>query len=229
MGRKIVVLGHYGSGKTEFAVNYALHLRKRSDKVALLDLDIANPYFRSRERQKMLESSGINVYFNQYEYDIAEDLPAITAKIRTPLENEDFNTIIDVGGNDSGARIMNQFRKYFDKEDTERYLIVNANRFETDTLEGAIFHLTQIENEIGLKINWIINNTHLLTETNTDDIIKGYKLCSRLSEKTGIPVVFSTCVEELVEELKYKTGDLKDFSVFPMTLQMRLSWLDVQI
>lgn len=229
MGRKIVVLGHYGSGKTEFSVNYALHLKKTNDCVALLDLDIANPYFRSRERQRMLEDSGINVYFNEYEYDIAEDLPAITAKIRAPLENESFDTVVDVGGNDSGARIINQFRKYFEADDTKRYLVVNANRFETDTLEGAMFHLKQIESEIGLSINGIINNTHLLTETTTDDIIKGHELCGKLSEETGIPVVFNTCVEKLAAELEDRTRGMENFNIFPIKLRMRASWLDAKI
>lgn len=229
MARTVVILGHYGSGKTEFSVNYAMNLKKDGHKTALLDLDIANPYFRSRERQKMLSDIGIPIYFNEYEYDIAEDLPAITAKIRAPLEDPECNTIVDVGGNDSGARIMNQFRKYFEKSDTEIYLLVNANRFETDTIEGAEFHLEQIQQEIKLKVNGIINNTHMLTETTTDDIIKGYKLCSQLSQRRGIPLVFSTCVAELKEELEEKTKDIEGFNIFPIELRMRPTWLDVKV
>lgn len=229
MARTVVILGHYGSGKTEFSVNYAMNLKKDGYKTALLDLDIANPYFRSRERQKQLGDMGIPIYFNEYEYDIAEDLPAITAKIRKPLEDPECNTIVDVGGNDSGARIMNQFRKYFEKSDTEIYLLVNANRFETDTIEGAEFHLQQIEQEIKLKVNGIINNTHMLTETTTDDIIKGYKLCSQLSQRRGIPLVCSTCVKELTEELEERTKGFEDFNVFPIELRMRPTWLDVKV
>ncbi|MDD6539701.1 MAG: ATP-binding protein, partial [Firmicutes bacterium] len=106
MSRTIVIMGHYGSGKTEFSVNLAMSLREEYEKLALLDMDIANPYFRSRERQKQLQDEGISVIFNEYGYDIAEDLPAITAKVRAPLENPEFTTIVDVGGNDSGARII---------------------------------------------------------------------------------------------------------------------------
>ena len=229
MGKTIAVLGHYGSGKTEFSVNYAMYLKRSGQKTALLDLDIANPYFRSRERQKMLEEQGISIYFNEYGFDIAEDLPAITAKIRAPLEDESCTTGADIGGNDSGARIMNQFRKYFQPEGTERYLVVNANRFETDTLEGALFHLQHIEEEIGLPITGIVNNTHMLTETTTDDILRGYQLCRELSGTTGIPVVFSTCVTSLREELEELTKDDPEFRIFPITLQMRPSWLDVSV
>lgn len=229
MGKAIAVLGHYGSGKTEFSVNYTMHLKRSGQKTALLDLDIANPYFRSRERQNMLEEMGISIYFNEYGFDIAEDLPAITAKIRTPLEDETCVTVADIGGNDSGARIMNQFRKYFQPEGTERYLVVNANRFETDTLEGVLFHLQHIEEEIGLPITGIVNNTHMLTETTTDDILRGYQLCRELSDSTGIPVVFSTCVTSLQEELEERTKDDPEFKIFPITLQMRPSWLDVSV
>ena len=101
MKRITAIAGHYGSGKTEFSVNLALDLKKEKDKVAILDMDIANPYFRSRERQKMMEAEGINVIFNTYGFDITEDLPAITAALRGPLENEEFTAVVDVGGNDS--------------------------------------------------------------------------------------------------------------------------------
>ena len=177
----------------------------------------------------MLEEMGISIYFNEYGFDIAEDLPAITAKIRTPLEDETCTTVADIGGNDSGARIMNQFRKYFLAKETERYLVVNANRFETDTLEGALFHLRSIEEETGLSITGIVNNTHMLTETTTDDILKGYELCQKLSRSTGIPIVVSTCAKHLEDELKAQTKDDPDFRIFPMTLQMRPSWLDVPV
>ncbi len=229
MGRTILILGHYGSGKTEFSVNYALHMKEKKEHVAILDFDIANPYFRSRERQQMLEKTGIDIYFNEYGYDIAEDLPAITAKVRAPLENSSYDTITDVGGNDSGARIINQFRKYFEKDDTERYLVVNANRFETDSIEGIRFHLEHIEEEIQLKINGLINNTHMLTETTADDIIKGYELCREISEQRDIPIVFNTCVRSLEPKLRERTKHIKDFRIFPITLKMRPSWLDVKI
>lgn len=229
MGNTTVILGHYGSGKTEFSVNYAMYLKSIGEKVALLDLDIANPYFRSRERQKMLKERGIPIYFNEYEFDIAEDLPAITAKIRAPLEDAACHTVADIGGNDSGARIMNQFRKYFERDDTDIYFLMNANRPETDTKEGALFHLEQIKEEIKLDVNGIINNTHMLAETSVDDILKGYELCKEVSDETGIPVIFSTCAVQLADELEEKTKHMGEFKIFPIKLYMRPTWLDVKI
>lgn len=173
MKRITAIAGHYGSGKTEFSVNLALDLKKEKDKVAILDMDIANPYFRSRERQKMMEAEGINVIFNTYGFDITEDLPAITAALRGPLENEEFTAVVDVGGNDSGARVLKQFEKYFKRDDCELLCVLNANRPETDTMEGLLEHLHSIEIETGLKFHGLINNTHLLRETTADESIEG--------------------------------------------------------
>lgn len=237
MGKTTVILGHYGSGKTEFSINYTLKTKESGVKTALLDLDIANPYFRSRERQNLLMEKGVDVYFNEYGYDLAEDLPAISAKIRAPLENKDYHTIADIGGNDSGARIINQFRKYFEKENSSIYLLLNANRPETDTLDGAKFHLESIQNEINLPINGIINNTHMLSETTPDDIIKGYKLSKEVSDSTGIPLIFSTCVKPLIPKLKSELEKIKtknpglynNFKIFPILLYMRPTWLDAKL
>ncbi|MBR6798432.1 MAG: ATP-binding protein, partial [Firmicutes bacterium] len=227
MKRITAIAGHYGSGKTEFSVNLALDLKKEKDKVAILDMDIANPYFRSRERQKMMEAEGINVIFNTYGFDITEDLPAITAALRGPLENEEFTAVVDVGGNDSGARVLKQFEKYFRRDDCELLCVLNANRPETDTVEGMLEHLHSIEIETGLKFHGIINNTHLLRETTADDIVKGYKLCRQVSDKLGIPIVWNTCHEDLLDDLKQLIADenIEGLeNIYPIKLYMRPSW-----
>ena len=142
MKRITLIVGHFGSGKTEFSMNLVMDLRKKYDKVAILDMDIANPYFRSRERQTVLEREGIAIHYNSFGYDITEDLPAISATLRAPLENKDYITVVDVGGNDSGARVLNQFKKYFEGDDCEMLCVLNGNRPETETTEGMIEHLT---------------------------------------------------------------------------------------
>ena len=109
MKRITLIVGHYGSGKTEFSVNHVINLKKQFDKVAILDMDIANPYFRSRERQEFLEDMDIAVHFNSFGYDITEDLPAISACMKAPLENKDYMVVADVGGDNAGARGLNQF------------------------------------------------------------------------------------------------------------------------
>lgn len=221
-----VITGHYGSGKTEFSVNYALKLAEQGKKTALADLDIANPYFRSRERKQLLEEKGVKVYSNTFDYDITADLPAITARIKTPLEDDKCNTVVDAGGDDSGARILIQFEKYFKPQDCDMFCVINGNRPETKTLEGAYSHISRIEDETGLKITGLINNTHLLRETKVEDIIKGYHLCNELSQKISVPLKYNCCVNEIIEELKNKTNNFPGFTIFPMKLYMRDSWLD---
>ncbi len=220
-----IVVGHYGSGKTEFSVNYAFQLAEQGHKTALVDLDIANPYFRSRERQHQLEEKGIRVYSNTFGYDITTDLPAITAAVRAPLEDPDCQTVVDVGGNDLGARVLIQFEKYWRSPDSDLFCVVNANRPETGTAAGTMAHITRIEKETGLKITGLVNNTHLLRETKPEDVIKGHRLCREISEELGVPVKYDCCTEGLEKEL-LSTKESENLILFRMNLYMRDSWLD---
>ena len=224
MKRIRIITGHYGSGKSELSVNMVIQLKKVYNKVAIVDLDIANPYFRSRERQDEMERQGINVYHNSFGYDITQDLPALSAAIREPLENKEFMTVIDAGGDDSGARVLNQFRKYFlDDEDSEMLFVLNANRPETSTLEGCLEHLDRIQVETGLQIKGIINNTHLLSETSAEDIKKGYNLAKEVSEVLDIPVIASYCNRKILDNISEE--DLDGIEVTPIDLFLRPSWL----
>lgn len=219
-----VIVGHYGSGKSEFSINYAIALAKEKCPTALADVDIANPYFRSRERQALLEEQGIDVYSNTFGYDITADLPAITARIRKPLEDISCQTVVDAGGDATGARILIQFYKYFKNDDCDIFCVVNANRSETKTLAGALEHIRQIEEETDLKITGIINNTHMIWETTCDHILEGQQLCNQVSQALGIPVKYTCCVESLVEELEERTKDMKGITIFPIKMYLRESW-----
>ncbi|HIW40341.1 MAG TPA: ATP-binding protein [Candidatus Eubacterium pullicola] len=223
MKRIRIITGHYGSGKSELSVNMVTELKKQYDKVAIVDLDIANPYFRSRERQDMMEDMGIEVFHNSFGYDITQDLPALSAAIKKPLENKDYHTIVDAGGDDSGARVLNQFRKYFLADDCEMIFVINANRPETATVSGCLHHLDAIQVETGLKVDGIINNTHLLSETSAADIKKGYKLCKEVSELLDIPIIGSYCNEKILNNIKEE--ELDGIEVTPIHLFMRPSWL----
>lgn len=233
--RILAVVGHYGSGKTEFAVNLALSLRTSGKKTALADLDIANPYFRSRERQEYLESKGIAVYSNAYKYDITQDLPAIDAAIRAPLEDMDCHVVLDAGGDDSGARILNQFRKYLLTEEAELLCVINANRRETDRPEGALDHLLRIEAETGIPVSGLVSNTHMLRETTAKDIAEGIRLCREVSERLEasgrkVPLKYVCCVEEFIAEFAARYPELAaENNIYPITLYMRPTWLDVPV
>lgn len=225
--RVTVVTGHYGGGKTEFCVSLALKLARSGfgpyRRLALVDLDIANPYFRSRERRELLEGAGVKVYGSAYEHEITAELPALGANIRAPLEDKECRVIVDVGGNDSGAVVLNQFGKYFAPEDALFLIVVNANRPETRTLEGALEHLRAIERKTGRAIDGVINNCHLLRETDAACVEKGHRLCQALCEETGKLLWCDTYPAPIVpaEQVEGKYEHLLGLGMY-----MRPSWID---
>jgi len=262
IGRKTIVTGHYGSGKTEFAVSLALLLASRQEvtrsldiicqqnhtldmdsatarrmtsqqnrppdinyrsNIAIVDLDIVNPYFRSQERRELLESKGIAVYGSMYRTEITAELPALSAKIRIPLENESFRVIIDAGGNDAGALVLNQFTKYFMDDETTVITVVNANRPETNDIDGILKHITAIEKSTNLTISGLVNNTHMLRETTAADIIHGNILCLEINKLTGKKLICNCYPEGIVAP-----NDLLGFvdNLMPLGLYMRPTWLD---
>ena len=221
--RKTIVTGHYGSGKTEFSVSLAMLLAKQCT-LSVIDLDIVNPYFRSRERREMLKNAGVNVYGSAYDTEVTAELPALGADIRTPLENKTGRVIIDTGGNDTGALILNQFSKYFADDDTAVFIVVNTNRPDTGNIKGILEHMTAIEETTGLKINGLINNTHLLRETTTADILNGYSICEEVCELTG-KFLLCNCYPEVIINPDELTGVLKN--LMPLALYMRPTWLDI--
>lgn len=236
--RITVLTGHYGSGKTEIAMNLAIrsmdaqtHARQedgpgRYDKVALCDLDIANPYFRSRERTSFLRERGIDIISNTFEQDITEDLPAISPRIKAPLQNKRCRAILDAGGNDTGAMVLSQFKEALLGPDCQVIAVINGNRPETETTGGAIMHLEGILSQTGIPLSGIINNTHLLSETTPGDILAGHALCMEVSRKLGIPLLFDCCVEQLVPQVKKEaTNKGRIMEILPLDLYMRPSWM----
>ena len=223
-GRKTIITGHYGSGKTEFAVSLAMLLATESTgKLAIADLDIVNPYFRSRERRELLERAGVSVYGSAFKEEITVELPALGATLRAPLEDKNCRVIIDAGGNDSGAIVLNQFYKYFTDDETTALAVVNANRPDTSDLEGALEHIGAIESATGLTISYLVNNCHLLRETTADTIRKGHELCRMVCDATGKELLCDCYPDGLVDP-----GSLTGLSgnLMPLGMYMRPTWLD---
>lgn len=228
--RILLVAGHYGSGKTEFCINLAIDLADQGIKTALVDLDIVNPYFRTREKTQFLESKGIKVYGNFYKTEITMEIPALSAEVRTPLEDPTVYTIIDLGGNSAGALVAIQFEKYFVEGTYEFLDVINKNRPETSTIEGAVNHFHDIEERTGLKFTGLINNTHLLRETTIEDIQKGLEFCEELSNILKVPLLFTGCPNYLYEQLLSSTlmGKI-NHQILPIHFIMRDTWLDKKL
>ena len=200
-----------------------LFAAENAGKLALIDLDIINPYFRSRERRDQLEKAGVPVYGSVYKTEITAEFPALGADLRAPLEDKGCRVIIDAGGNDSGAIVLVQFKKYLVDDETAVLAVVNANRPETASIDGAIGHIYAIEAATGLEVTGIINNCHMLRETTADTIIKGHGFCLDLCEKTGKKLLCDCYPAGIVapEELSCLSTGL-----VPLGLYMRQTWLD---
>lgn len=216
-----VIIGHYGSGKTEFAVNYALKLADMGKKVAIADLDIVNPYFRSREKQTFLETKGIKVIGSSLNKSIGVDLPAVSAGVLTPLQDKSYEVVLDVGGDSVGARALARYRNYFKEGDYDMLCVLNRNRPGTQNVEDAINHIRDIELTSNIKVTGIVNNTHLLRDTSINDVMDGQKLALEVSKRLKLPIKYVSVLEKLTSSLpKDIQGD-----IFPITMHMREDWM----
>jgi len=224
--RVMVVTGHYGSGKTEFCVSLAVRLAKTGfspyERLALADLDIINPYFRSREREAMMAQLGVRVYGSAYGHEVTAEIPELAANIRAPLQDKGCRTIIDLGGNDAGAKVLRQFDAQLPEDDTLVLCVVNANRPETRDVDGAMEHLEAIERNLGRRVDALINNTHLLRETDAGCIARGHALCGRICEATGRYIWCDCYPEGIVDPVALGFCE----NLLPLGLYMRPTWLD---
>lgn len=216
-----IIIGHYGSGKTEFSLNYALKLNELGKKVAIADLDVVNLYFRSREKASLLEEKGIKIIGASIKGN-ALDLPAISGEVLTPLQDKSYDTILDVGGDPAGARALGRYHEYFVAGQYDMFFVLNTNRPETGTVQKALEFIRQIEDTSRAKVTGIINNTHFLKSTTIEDVLKGYELSLELSELTSIPLKYNVVLEELAPLLPNNLiGEL-----FPIKLYMREEWMN---
>ena len=216
--RVSIITGHYGTGKTEFAVNLALAMAGEGTSVILADLDIVNPYFRSRERRSLLEEAGVRLISSSQACSDA-DVPALPAELLTILEDRSLRGVLDIGGDPVGARVLARFQPKIVQEDYQLIYVLNANRPEVRDREKAISYLRGIEATTGLACTGIVNNTHLCGETTEDEIRKGAALAAEVSKETGIPVLCHVAEAKFVSAL----SDLPE-TVFPITIKMKKPW-----
>lgn len=213
-----IITGHYGTGKTELAVNLALALAAEGSSVMLADLDIVNPYFRSRERRPMLEAAGVGVISSSQACSDA-DVPALPAELLSILENREVRGVLDIGGDAVGARVLARFQPKIIQEDYQLICVLNANRPEVRKPDDALSYLRAIEQTTGLTCTGLVNNTHLCGETTAAEIRKGAALAEEVSRQTGIPLLCHVAEDRFVPEV----SDLRE-PVFPITIKMKKPW-----
>lgn len=216
-----IIIGHYGSGKTEFAVNYCMKLAESNKKIAIADLDIVNPYFRSREKAKMMEEKGIKVISSSLGHNASLALPALSAEISGPIQNFEYNVVLDVGGDFTGAKVLVRFYDDIVKSEYDMFCVINTNRPETMDIKGIIYHIQSIEESTQLKITGLINNTHLLRDTTVETLLESQEIIKEVSVKLSIPIKYVVALESIA---KYLPSDLEG-EIFPIKMYMRDEWM----
>jgi MinD-like ATPase involved in chromosome partitioning or flagellar assembly len=206
--RVTLFAGHYGSGKTNVAVNYAEKLKKEGHDVAIADLDIVNPYFRTKDSQKELEENGITLISSLYAGSNV-DLPALPAEIYSLVDIHDRYAIFDIGGDDRGATALGRYADAIKAEnDYELLLVVNKFRPLSKTPELLIEIMQEIETTANMKFTGIVNDSNLGTETTAQDVLESVPFVEKVSEMVGIPVRFTTVTQNIYDEVKDKIRDL---------------------
>lgn len=215
--RLTALVGHAGTGKTEVAVNMVLTLAAAGVKTALADLDVVNPYFRSRERRDMFRERGIR-FVSSSQTMVDADVPSLPAELNALLQDASLRSVLDIGG-DSGARVLSRYRHQIAAQDREVLFVLNARRPQVNTPEAAVWNIRRIEDIMGLPIDGIVNNTHLCAETAPEDVLAGAALAETVSYMTGIPVVCHTAARSVAERLPALAEP-----VFPIDILMKKPW-----
>ena len=212
--RLTLFAGHYGSGKTNIAVNYALKLAGEGKDVVIADLDIVNPYFRTKDSAAVLEKAGVKLISPQFA-NTNVDLPALPAEAYRLVQDRSIYGIMDIGGDDRGAYALGRYGPTLKEENNYRMIFVaNAYRPLTRTPEDAMEVMREIEEACGLQFTDIINNSNLASETTPEIVLDSQDYMEKLSQLSGLPV-FATTAEMTVAEAL--TGKIEN--VLPLQLQ----------
>ncbi|MGD2186223.1 MAG: cobalamin biosynthesis protein CbiA [Desulfobacterales bacterium] len=216
----VVVVGNYGSGKTEISINLAVHRKRAGVDVRIADLDLVNPYFRTREAKGPLSEMGIEVVLPPDQY-LQADLPILSPLVAGLIRQPAELTLLDVGGDDAGATILASLEDALKNRPIRVLQVVNPLRPFTETYEGCLKVRKEIEQAAKLAVDGIIGNANLIDETSADDIYEGYEFVNGLSEQSGLTLEFITVARELLPVI-----DKQRFScpVLPIERQLVPPW-----
>ena len=207
--------GHYGSGKTNIAVNYAYKLAREGKRVCIADLDIVNPYFRTKDSANELDALGITLVSPQYA-NTNVDLPALPAESYRLVQDKSVYGIMDIGGDDRGAYALGRYADAIKAEDNYRMAyVVNCYRPLTSTVEDAVEIMREIEAACGIQFTCIVNNSNLGDETTADAVRNSIDFVEKLSVLTGLEIWMHTAKEIVAEQLA-------ELDVMPMVLQKKI-------
>lgn len=213
--RLTLFAGHYGSGKTNIAVNYALYLAREGKKVTIADLDIVNPYFRTKDSERELDAAGIRLISPRYANSNV-DLPALPPESYSLVQDKSTFGIMDIGGDDRGAYALGRFADAIKAENDYRMVfVVNCHRPLTSSVDDALEIMREIEAACGISFTDIVNNSNLGPETTADTLRASLDFVRELSERSGLGIWMHTAVESVAAELS-------ELEVMPMVLQRKI-------
>ena len=211
--RITIICGHYGTGKTNVAVNLALEMAK-AHPVTVADLDIVNPYFRTLDSADAFEAAGIRLICSKFANSNV-DIPSLPPDLYAITDDKSRRVVVDVGGDDSGAMVLGRLAPAITAEDDyEMLLVVNRYRPLTPDIPSTVEVMGEIEVAAGLKFTGIVNNSNLGAETTADTVLSSLDYAKDLADATGLPLVATTADERLYEELNGQIDNL-----FPLQLQ----------
>ena len=212
--RLTLFAGHYGSGKTNIAVNYALMLAQQGKRVCIGDLDIVNPYFRTKDSAEKLKAAGVELISPQFANSNV-DLPALPAEAYRLVQDKECYAVADIGGDDRGAYALGRYvPSILEEQNYQMVFVANFCRPLTSTAEEALEVMREIEAACGLQFTHIVNNTTLGTETTAQTVVDSLDEAEKLSTLSGLPILFNSAEAIVAKELNGKIN-----SVFPLQLQ----------
>lgn len=212
--RLTLFAGHYGSGKTNIAVNYAMALAREGKKVCIADLDIVNPYFRTKDSEQELREQGITLISSRYA-NTNVDLPSIPAESYRLVQDKSIHGVIDIGGDDRGAYALGRFADAIKAEgDYRMAFVINRHRPLTATVEDTVEIMREIERASNLAFTCIVNNSNIGPETTPQTVLDSVEYAQGVSRATGLPIWLYTAEKRVAE-------GLFDLAVLPLTLQKK--------
>ena len=219
--RITIFSGHYGSGKTNVAVNYALWLKTQREKVSIADLDIVNPYFRTKDSMKVLRENAVELISSEFANSNV-DVPALPPETYGVLQNKDIHAVIDVGGDDRGALALGRYSEAILQDgDYELLFVINKYRPLTRNADMTLEIMAEIENACHMKFTGIVNDSNIGDETVAEDVLDSLSYANEVSKRAGIPVKMTAVKKDLYETLSDKIENL-----MPIELFVRQCWAE---
>lgn len=212
--RVSIFAGHYGSGKTNIALNFALRLKGSGLRTAVADLDIVNPYFRTKDAFRLLSAEGIRLIASDYAGSNV-DVPALPGEAYSLIDDREQYCVIDVGGDDRGALALGRYAPSIKAEDSyDFYFVVNRFRPLTADVDKALGVLREIEAACDMRFTAVVSNPNLGAETTAKELLSSVGFAAELCDRAKLPLAFTAVTEELSEAVERQIPEVFPIKIF---------------